>query len=255
MTSDRPTTTARALDLDGAVVGYRETGDPRGRPVVFLHALASTAATWDAIAEGLATIGCRAIAFDLPGHGSSWRPGHYDFDLFRSTVVSALDRLALPRVDLIGHSLGGYIATLVAQSAPDRLRTLVLEDTPPPPRDAAAAPRHRMRHLAPILLAQLDGLRRTREFDHRSIRPLVAHLRQPDPEWWSRLGTLTMPTLVISGGPSSHIAPARLEQLTHTLPNAEMVTIPVGHRVHSHNPGEFATAVARLLESTRSEGE
>jgi len=56
-----------------------------------------------------------------------------------------------------------------------------------------------------------------------------------------------MPTLVVSGGPTSHIRPQRLAEMVRHLPDAQLVTIPVGHRVHSLAPQRFRDAVLPFL--------
>jgi pimeloyl-ACP methyl ester carboxylesterase len=242
---------AHAVEVNGALLGYRETGDAGGRPVVLLHALASTAATWDTLAAELAGSGFRAIAMDLPGHGTSARPPAYRLTLLRDQVCALLDELALPRVDLIGHSLGGSVATLLAQHQPDRVHRLVLEDFPPPPRDEASRPPRRGRalRLVKMALAQVVG-GRGGAFDRESVRPILRELRTPDPGWWDDLSRIKAPTLVVSGGPTSHNAPARLSEVASALPDARMVTIETGHRVHSTRPADFAATVVAFLTAT-----
>jgi pimeloyl-ACP methyl ester carboxylesterase len=239
---------ARNVDVNGALLGYRETGAAEGRPVVLLHALASSAATWDQLAAELGGAGFRAIAMDLPGHGTSARTPTYSLTLLRDQVRGFLDQLALTRVDLVGHSLGGTVATLVAQSVPDRVRRLVIEDIPPPPRDDRSTPPRRGRTLRLIRmgLAQLAG-GRGRVFDRGAVRPIIRELRTPNPGWWKDLERIKAPTLVVSGGPGSHNAPARLREVTSALPDARMVTIETGHRIHSTRPAEFANAVLPFL--------
>ena len=244
---------ARNVDVNGALLGYRETGAAEGRPVVLLHALASSAATWDQLAAELRGAGFRAIAMDLPGHGTSARPPAYGLALLRDQVRAFLDQLGLTRVDLIGHSLGGSVATLVAQSEPDRVRRLVLEDIPPPPRDDRTAPsRHgRTLRLIKLGLARLAG-GRGGTFDRRAVRPIIAELRTPNPGWWNDLEAVKAPTLVISGGSGSHNSPARLREVASALPDARMVTIEAGHRIHSTRPTEFAAAVLPFLAAPDS---
>jgi pimeloyl-ACP methyl ester carboxylesterase len=98
-----------------------------------------------------------------------------------------------------------------------------------------------------FLLPALSLLKRRRGFDARAVTSAVRQLRAPDPAWWERLGSITAPTLLVSGGPRSHISPARLLDVARRIPHAELVTIPVGHRVHSNRPDEFAAAVVPFL--------
>ena len=103
--------------------------------MVLLHALGEQAASWDDVAARFATR-FRVVALDLRGHGASTWPGTYSFPLMRDDVLGVLDALQLHDLVLIGHSMGGTVAYLVAQAQPGRIARLVVEDVPPPfPRE------------------------------------------------------------------------------------------------------------------------
>lgn len=229
-------------------LAYRETGDPAGKPVLLLHGMSSSAATWDAFAGELADAGFRAIAIDQRGHGGSSRAVSYSLHQFRDDAAAFLDRAELERVDLVGHSLGGLVGTMLAQVQPGRIRRLVLEDIPTRPRDAGQNGQASPFSLVGMLLGQLGNVRKLRGFDRRLVLPIVTELRTPDPHWWTALRRVTMPALVISGGSASHVSPARLRDLTLALPDADLVTIDAGHRVHSLRPTDFSAAVLPFLE-------
>jgi len=69
----------------------------------------------------------------------------------------------------------------------------------------------------------------------------------PDPAWWDRLPLITAPTLLISGGPASHIPPRQLAEAARSIPRSRTVTIAAGHRVHSLRPEQFLAAVMPFL--------
>ena len=95
-------------------------------PVVFLHGFLGTKQTWSAVAEEM---GRPAMAVDLPGHGSTpsiegkgpW------FEETIERFIAVLDQRGVSAVDLVGYSLGGRLAALVARKYPSRVRRLVLE--------------------------------------------------------------------------------------------------------------------------------
>ena len=103
--------------------------------VLALHGLTSTSEVWRAFAEALPDV--RVIAPDLPGRGGSLRvPAGPGLAGHATAVVRLADELDLDDVVLVGHSMGGYLAPLVAAKLGDRVRKLVLLDggVPPEPR-------------------------------------------------------------------------------------------------------------------------
>ena len=127
------------IPANGIRLAYFTSGRADGPPLVLLHSLGEPSATWDEIAPELGRE-YQLIAFDLRGHGDSDWPGEYSFELMRDDVLDALDQLGLEQVSIIGHSLGGTVASLVAEARPALVRQLVLEDTCPP-KPPAPAPR------------------------------------------------------------------------------------------------------------------
>ena len=228
------------VDVDGVRIAYRREGS--GSAVVLLHALASSSATWSSLTRDLVASGREVIALDLRGHGQSSWTGDYLLDSVQRDVVGVLDALGIAGFDLVGHSLGAHVAALLVGLHPDRVRTLVLEDPPVPPR--SGPPRSPRRGLALFLAVQ--GLLR-REFDRGMVSPVLAQLRAPDPVWWDGLAAIKAPTLVIGGGPRSTIPGERLAAIAAEIPHAELITIDAGHRIHSTRPEEFRDAVLRFL--------
>ena len=92
---------------------------------MFLHGLAGNLTHWTNVAPALADR-CRVIGIDLPGCGES--EGH-DGDLrvrrYAEQTVRLLDALGIERATLVGHSLGGMVATTVALDAPSRVDEVV----------------------------------------------------------------------------------------------------------------------------------
>lgn len=122
-------------------LAHRELGRPGEPPLVLLHGLTSDGDAWNEVAAHFADRH-RILVPDLRGHGRSPRPGTYSFELMRDDVLAFLDERALPDATLIGHSLGGVIAYLLAADHPDRITRLVLEETPPPVPLNLPAPQH-----------------------------------------------------------------------------------------------------------------
>lgn len=236
--------TSRAISVSGVTISFREAGDPAGSAAVLLHGGASSAATWDRLAAALTTAGHHVVAADLRGHGASSRTGDYRLDAYGDDILGLLDALGIESAALVGHSLGGYTAATIAQRHSGRVTRLVLEEPGMPARDAdshdgLSSPRFRF--------AAVAALAAHRRYDLKAVTSAVRQLRIPDPVWWQRLAQVTAPTLLISGGPASHIPPGQLAEAAEAIRNSRLVTIPAGHRVHSRQPEQFLAAVLPFL--------
>lgn len=223
----------RTLVVNGVRLAHELYGPESGPPVVLLHALGEDARSWRTVAPRLAAER-RVYALDLRGHGGSAWPGTYSLELMVSDVLGFLDALGPGTVDLVGHSLGGIVAYLLAQEHPHRVARLVLEDVPAPlPRE-------------PVSPARPQG---PLGFDWDVVTALRPQLDTPDPRWLERLDRITAGTLVVAGGPTSHISQDGVAELARRVPAARMITIPAGHMVHDEAPEDFTRAVAAFLSA------
>lgn len=97
-----------------------------GVPVLLLHGFAGDRLTWQFSLSALSSRRL-AVAVDLPGHGGSTPDvGSGQVSDFAPWLVEFLDALELPRVHVIGHSMGGYVGRELALLAPDRVASLTL---------------------------------------------------------------------------------------------------------------------------------
>ena len=107
-------------------IAYCEAGE--GPPLICLHGLGGTKASFLPTIAALAPAGNRVIAIDLPGFGDSDKPHNAPFDApwFAGVVIEVLDQLGLERASFAGNSMGGRIAIELGFSHPDRVEKLVL---------------------------------------------------------------------------------------------------------------------------------
>jgi 3-oxoadipate enol-lactonase len=218
------------VQANGIRLAYRESGPATAPPLVLLHALGENSADWDQVAAALAA-SWHVYALDLRGHGRSDWPGTYTLALLRDDVLAFLDALKLPQVTVIGHSMGGAAAYLMAMRQPDRVRRLVLEEPAPPwPR----VPRSPVRPPGPL------------SFDW-AVTVLSAEASDPPVSSRDGLAAITAPTLVVAGGPDSHVSQDRLADMAALIPDGRLITIPAGHLVHTVQPARFISAVTAFL--------
>ncbi|MFF9342778.1 alpha/beta fold hydrolase [Streptomyces sp. NPDC014773] len=219
----------RTVAVDGVRLAYRVAGPEGGRPLVLVHGRGESATTWGPVMEDLAA-DHRVYAVDLRGHGLSDRPGGYGFDVFRDELGGFLRALGLTGATVVAHSMGAGAACLLAQREPALVGRLVLEEPPAfvpldPPRPVAAPPEGRP------------------AFDWGIVPATDAQLNAPDPAWRAGLPAITAPTLVLAGGPASHIPQEQLAGLAAAIPDARLVTIEAGHLVHEARPAAFLAAI------------
>ena len=224
----------RVIEVDEIRLAYRVWGSPGAEPLVLLHALGECAADWDGVAAAFAQRR-RVYAPDLRGHGRSDWPGGYSVEQMEADVLGFLDALRLDRVDLIGHSMGGLVAYLLAGDHPERVRRLILEDV------GALLPRKRGIPQRP------EG---TLPHDWEMVLAIRRQIDNPDPAWLPRLGQITAKTLVIGGGPPSYIPQGWVVELARQIPGARMETIPVGHLIHSADPKAFTRMAVEFLSES-----
>ena len=116
----------RAVEVGGRRLRYLELGEGDGVPVLLAHGFGADLNTWMFNQPALAA-GRRALALDLPGHGGSAKEvGAGDAESLTAAVEGALETLDIQRVHLVGHSMGGAIAALVASRRPERVASLTL---------------------------------------------------------------------------------------------------------------------------------
>jgi pimeloyl-ACP methyl ester carboxylesterase len=117
---------ANRIELDGTTVSYVDLGSGEPEPIVFVHGLGGQWQNW---LENLprAARERRVIALDLPGFGLSSMPREQITISGYGRCVDALcERLGLGRVDIVGNSMGGYVAAEVAIQFPERIDQLIL---------------------------------------------------------------------------------------------------------------------------------
>jgi pimeloyl-ACP methyl ester carboxylesterase len=125
---DAPTKT---VDIGGTRFAYRELGPKTGVPIVFITHLAAVLDNWDPrVVDGIAAQH-RVITFDNRGVGASTGSTPKTIQAMARDAVIFIRALGLTKVDLLGFSMGGMIAQVIAQDEPQLVRKLIIAGTGP----------------------------------------------------------------------------------------------------------------------------
>lgn len=103
---------------------------PNGHTVMLLHGKNFCGAYWEQTAKRLSDEGFRVILPDQIGFGKSSKPAtlQYTFQLLAQNTKAILDSLHITKIDLLGHSMGGMVATRFALMYPERIEKFILEN-------------------------------------------------------------------------------------------------------------------------------
>jgi N-formylmaleamate deformylase len=252
---------------NGIEVCYTRTGGDKP-PVVLLHGLLLNGACWTSLARALEK-DYDVIMPDARGHGNSSAPEQgYRYDELAADVVGLIDVLGLTHPVLLGHSMGGMTAAVVASQNPKKVHGLVLADptflTPLRQREvfeSDVAEQHRCILTQPkeALLAEMEGRHRRRS---RETIELFAQARfqtdirafeiltPPNPDYIKLITTLAVPSLLIIGGIGSVVTLEMAIGLTGLNQRLQYAQIEeAGHGLPYDQPERFSAIVQTFLRA------
>ncbi|OBB89445.1 alpha/beta fold hydrolase [Mycobacterium sp. 852002-30065_SCH5024008] len=278
---DTPTRKIRANGVDFA---YREVGTGAGVPVVFLHHLTAVLDDWDPrVIDGIAAHR-HVIAFDNRGVGATSSKVPSNIDQMGADAIAFVRALGLTHVDLLGFSLGGGVAQMVALQEPSLVRRMILAGTGP--RGGGGIEQITKVFVIAYLKAALtrsdprnflffprtpegkraasDYLRRLKERALDRDKPIsvqarvaqlkairAAGLSAPDD-----LSAITQPVLVVNGDHDLMVESSLSADMARRIPNAQLRIYPrSGHGGVFQYHETFVADVLRFLgeESTTEE--
>ena len=260
-------------------------GEPNGRTAVIFHGMNFFAGAYGPTIDALREAGFRVIAVDRLGFGRSSKPLiHYNLHMPARHTRALLDELGLDRVAIVGHSMGGMVATRFASTYPDATSHVVmvnqigLSDTRPgrawgDPEDAyqrvlngtsyqSVLAGHRRYYPNGWRDEYLPWVKVQYGWTLSGHWPRMARVRSaqqrilfedPVVHEWQYIATKA---LVIGGSDDRLVRdyPAAARNVAEQLQNAELVLFPgVGHSPHFEIPGEFHAELVRFLLSDPDE--
>ena len=235
-------------------LNFVQRGPQRGHAVVMLHGYSDSSHSFSRVLP-LMPADLRVIALDQRGHGASDCPDEYSMELFADDVVRVMDEAGIASATLVGHSMGSFVARLVAERAPHRVDRLVLIGTAPSVRTDTVA---ELRGAVDALTDPVDEAF-IRDFQRSTIfrpvpeeffeRVVVESKRLPARVWkqvmhamwdYAPAAAISRPTLVLGGTQDTVFSVAEQAAVCHAATNGTLHIEPfVGHSLHWEAPDRF----------------
>ena len=271
------------IQLPQGTLAARRWGDSSRRPLLALHGWLDNAASFDALAPVLADT-WQVIALDLRGHGRSSHIGAgawYHYVDYFDDIRGVLDHFGWASADLLGHSLGGTLASLFAAVYPERVGDLLLIEALGPltstldealpqlrralDQHAAFAARRPLRVFADLPEA-IAARRAANDLSEAAARTLVERgvravegglvwssdprLTLASPQRYTEdqvlgmLGGIRSRALLVLAAPAtSYLPSAMMQARAAQLGDIQVLHLPGNHHLHLENPQPVADAI------------
>ncbi|MFN3753278.1 alpha/beta fold hydrolase [Flavobacterium sp.] len=235
-----------------------------GKPLIIIHGFLGMSDNWKSFGSLYAAEGFQVHMLDLRNHGRSFHSEDFSYSVMTSDVLEYCQGHDLKNINIIGHSMGGKVAMLLATAYPDLVEKLIIADIGP----KYYAPHHQ------DILAGLNAVDFSTKPDRAEVEEtlypfipdfgtrqfLMKNLYWVEPGQLAFRFNLTVfnakieaigealpeenhfdkPTLFIRGGNSKYILDSDVVHIQKHFPNFKLVTIPnVGHWLHAENPKLF----------------
>ena len=248
-------------------------GDSSLPPLIFLHGIGGAARAWRGQIESFSS-NFRAVAWDMPGYGSSAPLANASIATLADALEDFLQGIGANAPVLVGHSIGGMIVQQWLTKYPAAARAVVLAQTSPAFGkadgdwqksfiDARLGPLDRgetMASLAPTLVKDLVGdhpdaagmevaqscMAGVPEASYRASMLALLGFDQRH-----ALGDIKVPTLVLSGSRDKNAPAPMMAKMAGHIPSANYVELDgAGHLVNLERPAAFNAALDQFLKAT-----
>jgi len=257
--------------VNGTMLYYREAGE--GRLAIFVHGFPLDHSLWLNQLNGLGHVR-RCVAVDLRGFGRSdpvVEPT-LSMEVFADDLAALIEALGADQADIVGLSMGGYVALALWELRPSLVRTISLLDT----RAAGDSPEAKTgrQHAVDTLLDKGRAI-----FANEVIQSLLAPNPPPAvqarvrsmvegtryetmvaalvgmrdrPDRSTLLPTISVPALVMSGEMDALTPPSQMRSMADAIPGARVVVVSdAGHLPPIERPEEVNGALMELFEGRK----
>ena len=245
----------------------------QGPPLILLHGLFGSARNWGAVQKALAG-DYRVVALDLRNHGASRRAPDMSYAAQAADVAETMAALGIERAVVLGHSMGGKAAMMLALTRPELVERLIVADIAPRPYPPA------LRAVVAALQALPLHADLTRQEADQALRaavpeaPIRSFLLQnlrfeaAPPSWRVGLAEIAAampeienfappsgaqfegPALAMAGALSPYIRTEDHAAFRALFPRRGFASIPrAGHRLQAENPEGFLAELRGFLSA------
>jgi pimeloyl-ACP methyl ester carboxylesterase len=244
-----------------------------GKPMVIIHGFLGMSDNWKTLGTQFANEGCQVHSLDLRNHGKSFHTNDFSYEIMVEDVKKYFEFHQLKDVLLLGHSMGGKAAMLLATTYPELVSKLIVADIGP----KYYAPHHQ------TILAALNAVDFSKKPSRAEVEEIVSgyikdfgtrqfllkNLYWASPEQLAfrfnlkvfnekieTVGTalpfentFSKDTLFLRGDKSDYILDSDFETIYHHFPSANIKTIKnAGHWLHAENPKDFFSLVLDFIK-------
>ena len=277
---------SKQISHNGVQLFSESFGSPDDAPILLIMGAMSSGVWWpEAFCCQLAAVGRSVIRYDHrdTGRSTSYEPGqiNYSVEDLADDAFGVLDGYGIQSAHVVGMSLGGYLAQLMALKHPQRIKSLTLiaserlaeADPTMPGIDPSVLNYHAKAseldwtNREAVIEYQVGSWRLLSGSAHSFDESIICELagsdfdRTPNPttafnhallqggeKWLNRLDEIAAPTLVIHGTEDPVLPYAHAKALKAEIPNAELLTLPgTGHELH---PDDWLVMIEAIQQHT-----
>ena len=253
------------------MLAYTETGAADAPPLLIAHGLYGSGRNWGVIAKRLSDTR-RIITVDMRNHGNSFHVDSQSYHDMAGDLGQVIDHIGAP-MDVLGHSMGGKAAMVLAVTRPNSVQRLIVGDIAP-----VGYGHSQIQYIEAMRAVDLGAVTRRSDANAQlaalGVEPaLCAFLTQSldvaGKRWRYNLDTLAAempeiigfpaldgqfdgPTLFLSGAQSDYVRPEHRATIRALFPKSRFAKLPkAGHWLHADDPRGFEATVRAYLDASQ----